>query len=686
MPCFKGLAVSIHTPNGPLPEYSVQRQSRASRIACYIPVPPAKVPDPATGKSEQSTFAISITLLTPGQSVPYSTPKPTPENPHPKAKVVGSFPRATNSIGPYQPLTTSPNETIAAYIYFDGRQKEEVATLLRRGEETWVNSRWVSIPESKGGGLAEREFLFQEVGLERWLNGLDLEGKERDTAAKIERRRQKMERRRKKRELVSRQLREKGDQAGSGETMMMDMDERKTRSGQSVLRYGDDAQSPLENLSDVEYSSESEDDDPIPEAAGQIKVALFRVLASGEVKRGEYSPQFDAQDDDDESQAQGLNGKGGDDRDVDHTTSFAKPKSLDPKTISTQTVTGIDGPDRPYAIFTFMYRGERQLQKMGILDTKSRDGTNKASSTKRISLQTDLASLAALKSSDVTGLVKFRDHNNIDHGPGKSRKKPRRGSESDMDDSDYDDDDNGPSSILHKAEEEGDKDVSPSLLSADDIRRQGELAEGVRQIKLKRQHSAEPITQSGNATSRTSKSNTPASISTPPATTTTATATTTTTTTTATTTSTSTTAAITATTPPHQGIAGGSSSREPPQTQMSSQSSVLESEAEFMGSPMKKHRASVLGADDNVFNIKRLDGSGLATNIQEIMGSGSISGTISGGSGASSDIFASTGTSTATGAGADTSAGLGSSMTPRSNLNIEQKPPQTGHEELEEDL
>lgn len=121
---------------------------------------------------------------------------------------------------------------------------------------------------------------------------------------------------------------------------------------------------------------------------------------------------------------------------------------------------------------------------MGILDTKSRDGTNKASSAKRISLQTDLASLAALKSSDVTGLVKFRDHNNIDHGPGKSRKKPRRGSESGMDDSDYDDDDNGPSSILHKAEEEGDKDVSPSLLSADDIRRQGELAEGVRQIKV----------------------------------------------------------------------------------------------------------------------------------------------------------------------------------------------------------
>ena len=71
MPCFKGLAVSIHTPDGPISEFSHQRQSRASRISCYIPVPPAKVPqDSQTGKPEQSTFAISITLLTPGLNVP----------------------------------------------------------------------------------------------------------------------------------------------------------------------------------------------------------------------------------------------------------------------------------------------------------------------------------------------------------------------------------------------------------------------------------------------------------------------------------------------------------------------------------------------------------------------------------------------------------------------------------------
>lgn len=237
-------------------------------------------------------------------------------------------------VAPYQPLTNSPNETIAAYIYFDGRQKEEVATLLRRGEETWVNSRWVSVPDSEGGGLAEREFLFREVGLERWLNGLDLEGK--DAAAKIERRRQKIEKRRQNRN-------------STGDMQM----EGKSKADKGIMRYGNDA---LEDVSDDEVSSDS-DDDPIPESAGQIKVALYRVLASGEIKRGEYSPQFDAHDDDDETA-----GNGGDaGADIDHTTSFAKPKSLDPKSISTQTVTGIDPTDKPYATFTFMYRGSRKF-------------------------------------------------------------------------------------------------------------------------------------------------------------------------------------------------------------------------------------------------------------------------------------------------------------------------------------
>jgi hypothetical protein len=362
MPCFHGLAVSIHT-DGPLPEYSIQKNSRTNRITSYIPVPTPKLP-PGTTKPEKSSFAISITLLTPGLNVPYSTPKPSPEDPFPRPKIVGGLPYEGNqrgkqvgTIGPYVPMTTSPNETIAAYIYFDGRAKEEVATLLRRGEETWVNSRWVSVPDSEGGGLAEREFLFREVGLERWLNGLDLEGKEKDIAAKIERRKLKLERRRR----IKKEEKDSDD-----EDVVQPSYRRRQKEKNGVLRYGDDKNAPVETLSgdDSLGSSESDSDDepPMPEAAGQIKVALYRVLASGEIKRGEYSPQFDAHDDDD---AEGGTKEGH--ADIDHTTSFAKPKTLDPKSISTQTVTGIDPPDKPYAVFTFLYRGEREYLRTSSL-------------------------------------------------------------------------------------------------------------------------------------------------------------------------------------------------------------------------------------------------------------------------------------------------------------------------------
>jgi hypothetical protein len=355
MPCFKGIAVSVHAESAPLPEYSVQRQARISRVNTYIPVPPAKIPkDSTSNKPEPSRFAISITLLTPGLPVPYSTPKSTPSNPYPRPQIVAEFPtpvgersKGSGVIGPYIPITKSENETIAAYIYFDGRTKEEVATLLRPGEETWVNSRWVQVPESEGGGLAEREFLFREVGLERWLNGLDLDGQ--DAAAKIERRRQKFEKRRRRRK----------QEDGSDEDVGLGQKSR----GRDVLRYGADEQSPVEKLSDDGgfSDSESSDDDAPPEATGQIKVAMFRVLASGEIKKGEYSPQFDAHDDSESSEEGTTNTNGGGDADVDHTTSFAKPKTLDPKSISTQTVTGIDGPDKPYAVFTFLYRGERMF-------------------------------------------------------------------------------------------------------------------------------------------------------------------------------------------------------------------------------------------------------------------------------------------------------------------------------------
>ncbi|KAK3945585.1 hypothetical protein QBC46DRAFT_94711 [Diplogelasinospora grovesii] len=478
MPCFKGIAVSIHANGAPLPEFGIQKQSRVSRINTYIPVPQPQV-NLESNKPEAAKFAISITLLTPGLAIPYSTPRATENNPYPKPQFVGSLPSSTGERGkyhgvvsPYIPMTNSENETIAAYIYFDGRVKEEVATLLRPGEETWVNSRWVQVPESEGGGLAEREFLFREVGLEKWLNGLDLQG--HDAAEKLERRRQKFEKRRRRQKA--------GEEGSAG------MDVEKSKKSQSTLRYGTE-ESPLEALEDDDSLSSSDDDEP-PEATGQIKVAMFRVIASGEIKKGEYSPQFDAHDDDDEFE--GGDKSNGVDANVEHTTSFAKPKTLDPKTISTQTVTGIDGPDKPYAIFTFFYRGERQLQKMGVMAPPKPQSTTPAA-IKRRSGQLDFSNLGQLKTTGTVGFSTFRDHDaKQSSGRRKSRRKSNGGLVGAMDeDSDDDDDDDEVDEVLSKMEEVDTK-YDKTKLGPEDAKFTGELADGVNRIRLKRAHSAEP--------------------------------------------------------------------------------------------------------------------------------------------------------------------------------------------------
>ena len=363
MPCFKGLAVSIHTADGPLPEYSIQKQSKHARITTYIPVPAAQIPsDSTTQRPEQASFAISVTLLTPGMRVPYSKLRSSSRDSSPVPQTVGFLPTVGSERGiydsvirPYEPLTSSANETVAAYIYFDGRGKEEVATLLRRGEETWVNSRWVSVPESEGGGLAEREFLFREVGLERWLNGLDLDGK--DVDARIKRRRERLEKRR----------RRKKDAEIASLDVDMDHHLLAHASQRTTNKNGEKVSEKPSDDDELYLSSDSDSEPPTPEAAGQIKIALFRVIASGEIKRGEYSPQFDAHDDDDEVESSDANkkanpnGLGTETTEIDHTTSFAKPKTLDPASISTQTVNAIDSTNKPYAVFTFLYRSERKF-------------------------------------------------------------------------------------------------------------------------------------------------------------------------------------------------------------------------------------------------------------------------------------------------------------------------------------
>ncbi|KAK6956762.1 hypothetical protein Daesc_002042 [Daldinia eschscholtzii] len=477
MPCFKGIAVSIHANSAPLPEYGMQKQSRLSRISTYIPVPQPQL-NPETSKHEAAKFAISITLLTPGHPIPYTAPKPTAANPYPKPLYAGPLMPAgsdpskhANTVTPYIPMTNSENETIAAYIYFDGRAKEEVATLLRPGEETWVNSRWVQVPESEGGGLAEREFLFREVGLERWLNGLDLKG--HDAAEKVEKRRQKFERRHR---------RQRSTPHGG------DANTEKVPRPRDTLAYGGEDQAPIATPDDSDDSSMSDDDEP-PEATGQIKVAMFRVIASGEIKKGEYSPQFDAHDDDDESDSGNKGGNNGAiDADVEHTTSFAKPKTLDPKTISTQTVTGIDGPDKPYAVFTFFYRGQRQLAKMGLIPGSK--GDQKALGTKRRSTQLDFSGLGPLKPTGTVGFSAFRDQ----EAEAAKRRKARRksnGANGNLMDEDSDDDDDNDEDPLAKMVDSDDKDVKTHL-APEDARVTGELQAGIDRIRLKRQHSTEP--------------------------------------------------------------------------------------------------------------------------------------------------------------------------------------------------
>ncbi|TKX26401.1 hypothetical protein C1H76_1363 [Elsinoe australis] len=534
MPCFKGLAVSIHTPEGPLPEFSIQKQSRQSRISSYIPVPPPKVPaDSTTGVPEQSSFAVSITLLVPGQRVPYSAPKPTPEDPYPTGKIVGSFPGTLDGrgrygpvVGPYIPRTPSPNETLAAYIYFDGRQKEEVATLLRRGEETWVNSRWVSVPDSEGGGLAEREFLFREVGLERWLNGLDLVGKEKDKAATIEKRHKKLEKRR----------RAKMEPMDSDE----ERDIRPTHDRNGILRYASDQHSPVEAVMDEVLSSDDSDDEPPEaEAQGQIKVALFRVLASGEIKKGEYQPQFDAHDD------EGEQNEGGD-ADIEHTTSFAKPKTLDPKTISTQTVTGLDPPESPYAVYTFLYRSDKQLRKMGILEAPKLEETPTAAPKRK---STDFSKLGPLTKFGTVGFTGYRE--------GGRKKKDSRGDDDEMMDSDAEDDDDKRNRKDDDEVESTDK--NGANLSPLDARKQGELADGVRKIKLKRAHSNDPVSDSRKSPHLTTADSPPTGA-------------------------------------PQSGISAAANAGSPPDIASTEPAASLSNFA----SPFKKHRASIEGLDSNV--------------------------------------------------------------------------------------
>jgi len=121
-----------------------------------------------------------------------------------------------------------------------------------------------------------------------------------------------------------------------------------------------------------------------------------------------------------------------------------------------------------------------QLQKMGILDpTKQSKSTG--ISTKRRSTQLDFSNLPPLKSGGTVGFSAFRD-NEFTFKKNKSRKRSNGGVGDVMaEDSEEDDDD---VEIVGKMDEIDDKDVK-TMLSPEDARHQGELAEGVGRIKVR---------------------------------------------------------------------------------------------------------------------------------------------------------------------------------------------------------
>ncbi|KAJ2968960.1 hypothetical protein NUW58_g10103 [Xylaria curta] len=224
----------------------------------------------------------------------------------------------------------------------------------------------------------------------------------------------------------------------------------KSHRTRDTLTYRSDDQAPL-GSSDDDYS-QSDDDEP-PEATGQIKVAMFRVIASGEIKKGEYSPQFDAHDDDDDSDGANKDGNNG------------------TMTLTTQTVTGIDGPDKPYAVFTFFYRGQKDAGHQATIDV-------------------GLLGLGPLKSTGTVGFSAFRDQETEAAQRRKARRKSNGNAVGAMDDSDDDDDEENP---LARMEDVEDKVVKSHL--------------GPEDARLKRQHSAEP--ESAGSSQRKSPSSGP---------------------------------------------------------------------------------------------------------------------------------------------------------------------------------
>ncbi|KAF3904918.1 hypothetical protein ABW20_dc0108666 [Dactylellina cionopaga] len=338
MPNHKGVTITVHTPNGPLPEY--KSHTRKSITTAYIAVPSGDGPVP----SKRSPGPVA------------------PKNTFPPSAPPNSFAISISiSSEDYKPLTDNPQEHLAAYLFLDGKE-EEAAAMLTRRRDTWISSRWCAMED---GSIGEKAFMWREVGLETFLGSLDLSREEKEAI------RQNSENNSPKPGKSGRRglHRRNTTTAASSRNSQSQSPKSTNRRQQS-----DDGEIEMEDTPPRSASPSDNDDDEdtappaqITNTVGQIKLKLYRVLADGAPKYGVFEPKKDEEDgmmnEDDVIAEPSSAAKA----EVSHTTGFAPAQKVDKDLIWSQTVTCLDPLSSPWATFIIFYRGERQLRKMGVI-------------------------------------------------------------------------------------------------------------------------------------------------------------------------------------------------------------------------------------------------------------------------------------------------------------------------------
>ncbi|KAF3917362.1 hypothetical protein ABW21_db0202564 [Orbilia brochopaga] len=465
MPNHKGVTITVHTPNGPLPEY--KSHTRKSVTTAYIAVPSGDSPAP--------------TKRPPGPIAPKNTfPPSAPSN---------SFAISISiSADDYKPLTDNPQEHLAAYLFLDGKE-EEAAAMLTRRRDTWISSRWCAMED---GSIGEKAFMWREVGLETFLGGLDLSREEKEAIRTNSENSSPRPHRSGRRGLHRRNT-----------TTGLSARNSSSRSPKSTNRrqHSEDGEVEMEDTPPRSASPSDNDDDEdtappaqITNTVGQIKLKLYRVLADGAPKYGVFEPKKDEEDgimNDDDIIAEPSSAAKAE---VSHTTGFAPAQKVDKDLIWSQTVTCLDPLSSPWATFIIFYRGDRQLRKMGVIPPSPSLSPNmtpisplspQGITRKRQSLRLDdvVKNLGKLPPpSTQSGFLGFRDPG----GDSSDRKQKQKRGLKKIKQLDSDNETDNESVVNGSS-------TKPAKGPAENTEEATKLEEGIRKMRLKRGRATTPV-------------------------------------------------------------------------------------------------------------------------------------------------------------------------------------------------